>query len=167
MTANGRLGLLNDWSLRNLVPTELEKRFGFFQSKPACSFAPVFVTTDELGDAWNDSRLHLPVIVKWNGKKVGQANAGLDMVFNFARLISHASKTRQLRPGAIIGGGTVSNKNPQAGYSCIAEARAKEIASEGKPMSNYMQAGDRIHIEVLNGEGHSIFGAIDQQVTIA
>jgi fumarylacetoacetate (FAA) hydrolase len=161
------VALLNDWSLRNLVPAELEKRFGFFQSKPSCSFAPVFVTTDELGDAWNDTKLHLPVVVKWNGKKVGQANAGLDMVFNFARLISHASKTRQLRSGSMIGGGTISNKNPQSGYSCIAEARAREIASEGKAMSNYMLEGDRIHIEVLNSEGHSIFGAIDQRVTIA
>jgi fumarylacetoacetate (FAA) hydrolase len=161
------VGLLNDWSLRHLVPSELEKRFGFFQSKPATSFAPVFVTTDELGDAWQDSKLHLPVVVKWNGKKVGQANAGLDMVFNFSRLVQHASKTRNLGPGSIIGSGTVSNKSPQTGYSCIAEARAREMASDGKTVSNYMQAGDRIHIEVYTSEGQSIFGAIDQIVSIS
>jgi fumarylacetoacetate (FAA) hydrolase len=158
------VGLLNDWSLRDLVPRELEKRFGFFQSKPATSFAPVFVTTDELGMAWLDYKLHLPVQVKWNGKKVGQANAGIDMVFNFAQLIQHAAKTRNLRPGAIVGGGTVSNKSNQAGYSCIAEARAREIISDGKPLSEYMRFGDHIRIEVLNAEGQSIFGAIDQQV---
>jgi fumarylacetoacetate (FAA) hydrolase len=160
------VGLLNDWSLRNLVAAELAKHFGFFQSKPATSFAPVFVTTDELGEAWRDSTLHLPVAVKWNGKKVGHANAGLDMAFNFSRLIQHASKTRNLRPGSIIGSGTVSNKNPQTGYSCIAEARARELASDGKALSEYMRAGDRVHIEVLNSEGQSIFGALDQIVSL-
>jgi fumarylacetoacetate (FAA) hydrolase len=158
------VGLLNDWSLRRLVPTELEKRFGFFQSKPASSFAPVFVTPDELGDAWQDYKLHLPVTVKWNGKKVGQANAGMDVVFNFSRLIEHACKTRNLRSGTIIGGGTVSNKSDKAGYSCIAEARAKEIISDGKAISDYMRFGDHIRIEVINAQGHSVFGAIDQQV---
>jgi fumarylacetoacetate (FAA) hydrolase len=161
------VGLLNDWSLRNLVPIEIEKKFGFFQSKPATSFAPVFVTTDELGEAWKDTKLHLPVHVKWNGKKVGQANAGLDMSFSFAKLIEHACKTRNLKAGAIIGSGTISNKSVQTGYSCIAEARAREMASDGKPLSEYMRFGDRIHIEVLSTEGHSIFGAIDQVTAVS
>jgi fumarylacetoacetate (FAA) hydrolase len=161
------VGLLNDWSLRNLVPTELEKKFGFFQSKPATSFAPVFVTTDELGDAWKDAKLHLLVHVKWNGKKVGQANAGLDMSFSFAKLIEHACKTRNLKAGTIIGSGTISNKSVQTGYSCIAEARAREMASDGKPLSEYMRFGDRIHIEVLSTEGQSIFGAIDQVTAVS
>jgi fumarylacetoacetate (FAA) hydrolase len=158
------VGLLNDWSLRNLVPLELEKRFGFFQSKPATTFAPVFVTLDELGAAWVNSTLHLPVQVKWNGKKVGQANAGQDMTFNFAEILAHACKTRTLQPGTILGGGTVSNKSLQAGYSCIAEARAREIISGGKAISDYMKFGDNIRIEVMDGQGHSIFGAIQQQV---
>ena len=130
------IGLLNDWSLRHLVPLELEKRFGFFQSKPASAFAPVFVTPDELGQAWSNSTLHLPVQVKWNGKKVGQANAGQDMAFNFAELLAHACKTRTLQPGTILGSGTISNKSVQAGYSCIAEARAREIISGGTAISD-------------------------------
>lgn len=158
------VGLLNDWSLRHLVPLELEKRFGFFQSKPASTFAPVFVTPDELGAAWNNSTLHLPVQVKWNGKKVGQANAGQDMTFNFAELLAHACKTRNLQPGTILGSGTVSNSSVQAGYSCIAEARAREIISSGKALSEYMKFGDNVRIEVIDGHGHSIFGAIQQQV---
>ena len=158
------LGLLNDWSLRNLIAGEWQKHFGFFQSKPATSFAPVFVTPDELGDSWKDTTLHLPVIVHWNGKKVGQANAGTDVVFNFARLLEHAAKTRSLRAGSIVGGGTISNKSVSAGYSCIAEARAREMISEGKALSDYMRFGDRVKIEVLDRSGQSVFGCIDQQV---
>lgn len=158
------VGLLNDWSLRHLVSLELEKRFGFFQSKPASAFAPVFVTPDELGTAWKDFMLHLPVQVKWNGKKVGQANAGQDMAFNFAELLSHACKSRTLQPGSILGGGTVSNKSVQAGYSCIAEARAREMISGGTALSDYMKFGDNVRIEVMDAHGQSIFGAIQQQV---
>ncbi len=159
------IGLVNDWSLRNLVPPELEKQFGFLQSKPSTAFAPIFVTPDSLGEAWQDGKLHLPVEVKWNSKKVGNANAGKDMAFNFPSLIRHACRTRNLMPGTILGGGTISNQEAKTGYSCIAEARAREIIADGKPMSEYMRFGDRIHIEVRSAKNLSVFGAIDQQVT--
>ena len=122
------------------------------------------MTPNELGESWQDTVLHLPVIVHWNGKKVGQAHAGTDVVFNFARLLEHAAKTRNLKAGSIVGSGTVSNKNAGAGYSCIAEARAREMISDGKPLSDYMRFGDRIKIEVLDRAGQSVFGSIDQQV---
>ena len=156
--------LANDWSLRNLVPAELAKGFGFFQSKPATAFAPVAVTPDELGDAWRGARVHCPVLVHWNGRQVGAAEAGQDMVFDFARLVAHATKTRRMRAGSIVGSGTVSNKDAARGYSCVAEARALEMIALGQPKTGFMKFGDRIRIEMLDAAGASIFGAIDQQV---
>jgi fumarylacetoacetate (FAA) hydrolase len=158
------LMLVNDWSLRNLIPAELAKGFGFFQSKPATAFGPVAVTPDELGDAWRDGRVHLPMLCHWNGRKVGEADAGVDMVFDFPRLIAHVAKTRNARAGSIVGSGTVSNKDPARGWSCIAEVRALEMIAGGKPQTDFMRFGDRIRIEMLDAHGQSVFGAIDQQV---
>jgi fumarylacetoacetate (FAA) hydrolase len=158
------LMLVNDWSLRNLVPAELAKGFGFFQSKPATAFSPVAVTPDELGDAWRDSKVHLPIQCYWNGRRVGNAESGEDMVFDFSRLISHIAKTRRARAGSIIGSGTVSNKDASRGYSCIAEARALEMIADGKASTPFMKFGDRIRIEMKDKAGHSIFGAIEQIV---
>jgi fumarylacetoacetate (FAA) hydrolase len=158
------LMLVNDWSLRNLVPAELAKGFGFFQSKPATAFAPVAVTPDELGEAWHDNRVNLPIQCFWNGRQVGQAEAGEDMVFNFAQLIAHVAKTRRARAGSIIGSGTVSNKDASRGYSCIAEVRALEMIADGKSSTSFMKFGDRIRIEMLDKAGKSIFGAIEQEV---
>jgi fumarylacetoacetate (FAA) hydrolase len=158
------LMLVNDWSLRNLVPAELAKGFGFFQSKPATAFAPVAVTPDELGEAWRDSKVHLPIQCHWNGKRVGHAEAGEDMVFDFARLIAHATRTRRARAGSIVGSGTVSNRDASRGYSCIAEVRALEMIANGKPGTSFMKFGDRIRIEMLDNSGRSIFGSIDQEV---
>jgi fumarylacetoacetate (FAA) hydrolase len=158
--------LANDVSLRNLVPAELAKGFGFFQSKPSTSFSPVAVTPDELGDAWQDSRLHLPLTVSLNGKVVGRPHAGTDMVFSFAALIAHLCKTRNCRAGSIIGSGTVSNANSAAGYACIAEKRCLETIADGQPKTPFMKAGDRVRIEMIDADGQSIFGAIHQQVTI-
>jgi fumarylacetoacetate (FAA) hydrolase len=158
------LMLVNDWSLRNLVPAELAKGFGFFQSKPATAFAPVAVTPDELGEAWRDSKVHLPIQCHWNGKRVGNAEAGEDMVFDFARLIAHAARTRRARAGSIIGSGTVSNRDASRGYSCIAEVRALEMIANGKPGTSFMKFGDRIRIEMQDKSGRSIFGSIDQEV---
>jgi len=156
--------LANDWSLRNLVAGELAKGFGFLQSKPACAFAPVAVTPDELGEAWRDTMLHRPVQVHWNGRKVGEADAGADAVFTFAQLLAHAAHTRNLRAGSIVGAGTVSNRDPARGWSCIAEARARETIDSGEPHTGYMRFGDRVRIEVFDDLGLSLFGAIDQQV---
>jgi fumarylacetoacetate (FAA) hydrolase len=158
------LMLVNDVSLRNLIPEELAKGFGFFQSKPASSFSPVAVTPDELGTAWKDAKVHLPLRSIWNGKLVGQPNAGVDMVFNFAQLISHLVKTRNARAGTIVGSGTVSNKDAKKGYSCIAEKRCLETIADGKPITDFMSFGDTIKIEMLDADGKSIFGAIDQTV---
>lgn len=158
------LMLVNDWSLRNLVPPELAKGFGFFQSKPATTFSPVAVTPDELGDAWHDSKVHLPIQCFWNGRRVGHAEAGEDMVFSFSQLIAHVAKTRNARSGSIIGSGTVSNKDASRGYSCIAEARALEMIAQGKAITPFMKFGDRIRIEMLDPSGQSIFGAIEQEV---
>jgi len=158
------LMLVNDWSLRNLVPAELAKGFGFFQSKPATAFSPVAVTPDELGSAWRDARLHLPIDCFWNGKQVGQAQAGVDMVFSFSQLIAHMAKTRRVRAGSIVGSGTVSNKDASRGYSCIAEVRALEMIKDGKASTPFMKFGDRIRIEMLDAAGKSIFGAIEQEV---
>jgi fumarylacetoacetate (FAA) hydrolase len=158
------LALVNDVSLRNLIPEELAKGFGFFQSKPASSFSPVAVTPDELGGAWTDAKVHLPLRSVWNGKLVGQPNAGVDMVFNFAQLISHLVKTRNARAGTIVGSGTVSNKDAKKGYSCIAEKRCLETIADGRPTTGFMSFGDTIKIEMLDADGHSIFGAIDQTV---
>ncbi|QGZ53603.1 fumarylacetoacetate hydrolase family protein [Paraburkholderia acidiphila] len=156
--------LVNDVSLRNLIPAELAKGFGFFQSKPASAFAPVMVTPDELGGHWREGRVHLPLIVHWNGKKVGQPDAGTDMVFHFGQLIAHAAKTRNLRAGAIVGSGTVSNKDAKRGYCCIAEKRCLEMIESGQASTEFMKFGDSVKIEMLDEAGKSIFGAIDQAV---
>jgi fumarylacetoacetate (FAA) hydrolase len=156
--------LVNDWSLRNLIPAELAKGFGFFQGKPATAFGPVAVTPDELGGAWRDGKVHLPMLCDWNGARVGQADAGVDMVFDFAQLIAHAVKTRNARAGTIVGSGTVSNKDPAKGYSCIAEVRAFEMIEHGEPRTGFMSFGDRIRIEMLDANGQSVFGAIEQRV---
>ncbi|MES2049689.1 MAG: fumarylacetoacetate hydrolase family protein [Pseudomonadota bacterium] len=158
------LMLVNDVSLRNLIPAELAKGFGFFQSKPASSFSPVAVTPDELGDAWKDGKVHLPLRSTWNKVLVGQPNAGVDMVFSFPQLITHLCKTRNARAGTIIGSGTVSNKDASKGFSCIAEKRALEMIADGTPATPFMQFGDSIKIEMLDKSGKSIFGAIDQSV---
>jgi len=156
--------LVNDVSLRNLIPAELAKGFGFFQSKPASAFAPVAVTPDELGEHWREGRVHLPLIVHWNGRKVGQPDAGTDMVFHFGQLIAHAAKTRNLRAGAIVGSGTVSNKDAKRGYCCIAEKRCLEMIEHGQASTEFMKYGDTVKIEMLDEAGKSIFGAIDQAV---
>lgn len=156
--------LANDWSLRSLVPAEIAKGFGFLQSKPATAFAPLAVTPDELGDAWRDDMVHLPVLVHVNGRKVGEADAGTDTVFAFPQLIAHAALTRNLRAGSIVGAGTVSNRDPARGWSCIAEARARETLASGEPRTGYLKFGDRVRIEMIDARRSSVFGAIDQQV---
>jgi len=164
--------LANDWSLRNLIPAELAKGFGFFQSKPATAFSPVAVTPDELGDAWQGGRLHLTLQSTWNGRKVGLCDAGAEMSFDFGQLIAHIGKTRNVRAGSIVGSGTVSNKGIETdgrtewprGYSCIAEKRAIETIQDGKPSTSFMKFGDTIRIEMKGRDGQSLFGAIDQKV---
>jgi fumarylacetoacetate (FAA) hydrolase len=156
--------LANDWSLRNLVPAELAKGFGFLQSKPATAFGPVAVTPDEVGDAWAGGRLHLSVESRWNGKRVGLTEAGPEMTFHFGQLLAHVAKTRRLRAGSIVGSGTVSNKDWSHGVSCIAELRAIETIEGGTPKTAFMQFGDTIRIEVLGRDGGSVFGAIEQRV---
>lgn len=156
--------LVNDVSLRNLIPAELGKGFGFFQSKPSSAFSPVCVTPDALGDAWKDGRLHLPLVVTLNEKPFGQPNAGVDMVFDFGTLIAHAAKTRPLVAGTIIGSGTVSNKDRSAGSACLAEVRMIETIENGKPQTPFLKFGDRVRIEMMDKNGKSIFGAIDQAV---
>jgi fumarylacetoacetate (FAA) hydrolase len=159
--------LVNDVSLRNLIPDELAKGFGFVQSKPACSFSPVAVTPDELDDAWKGGKVHLPLRSTWNGKLVGQPHAGVDMVFSFPQLVAHLAKSRNVRAGSIVGAGTVSNKDAKRGYSCIAEQRCLETIAGGAPLTPFMAFGDTIRIEMLNGDGKSIFGAIEQSVVQA
>jgi fumarylacetoacetate (FAA) hydrolase len=166
--------LVNDVSLRGLIPGELGKGFGFFHGKPSSAFSPVAVTPDELGDAWDGGRLSLPLTVDLNGQPFGRANAGIDMTFDFPTLIAHAAKTRPLGAGAIIGSGTVSNKRDGGpgkpvdaggvGYSCIAEIRVIETIENGGPKTPFMKFGDTVRIEMKDGEGHSIFGAIEQTV---
>jgi fumarylacetoacetate (FAA) hydrolase len=166
--------LVNDVSLRNLIPAELAKGFGFFQSKPSSAFSPVAVTPDELGDAWRDAKLHLPLLSELNGELFGRPDAGVDMTFDFGQLVAHAAKTRPLSAGAIIGSGTVSNKLDGGpgkhvnaggvGYSCIAEVRTIETIKNGKPATPFMQFGDRIRISMRDAAGQSIFGSIDQVV---
>ncbi len=158
------LMLVNDVSLRNLIPAELGKGFGFFQSKPATAFSPVAVTPDELGDAWSEGRVHRPMIVHWNSKKVGQPDCGTDMVFHFGQLVAHAAKTRNLRAGSIVGSGTISNKDTKRGYCCIAEKRCLEIIEHGAAQTEFMKFGDSVKIEMFDDAGKSIFGAIDQLV---
>ena len=166
--------LVNDVSLRNLIPAELAKGFGFLQSKPASSFSPVAVTPDELGAAWRDGKVHRPLVSTLNGSLFGRPEAGVDMTFSFPRLVAHAAKTRELRAGTIVGSGTVSNKEnggpgrPASaggiGYSCIAEQRTVETIVAGAPATPFMRFGDRIRIEMLDDAGRSIFGAIDQRI---
>jgi fumarylacetoacetate (FAA) hydrolase len=158
------LMLVNDWSLRNLIPAELAKGFGFLQSKPATAFSPVAVTLDELGAAWQGGRVHLTLHSTWNGRTVGQTQAGPEMTFHFGQLIAHVAKTRRLRAGSIIGSGTVSNKDWAQGYSCVAEKRAIETIESGAPQTAFMQFGDTIRIEMTDHAGLSLFGAIDQRV---
>ncbi|MEJ7930403.1 fumarylacetoacetate hydrolase family protein [Ramlibacter sp. AN1015] len=168
--------LANEVTLRNLVPPELDKGFGFVQSKPATAFSPVAVTLDELGDAWQGGRLHLPLHSSWNGRKVGICEAGADMDFHFGELIAHLCKTRNVRAGSIVGSGTVSNKAVQGsggsmdwpkGYSCIAEKRAMETLLDGRPSTAFMKFGDTIRIEMKGRDGQSIFGAIEQEIVAA
>jgi fumarylacetoacetate (FAA) hydrolase len=161
------LMLVNDVSLRHLIPDELAKGFGFFQSKPASSFSPVAITPDELGANWDGQKVHLPLISHLNNELFGQPNAGIDMTFSFPELIQHAAKTRQLRAGTIIGSGTVSNLDRSQGSSCIAEKRMLEVLALGNPQTSYMHFGDRIRIEMLDEQGNSLFGAIDQTVAKA
>lgn len=166
--------LVNDVSLRGLIPAELAKGFGFFQSKPSSAFSPVAITPDELGDKWEDGKVHLPLLVTLNGEAFGKANAGIDMTFNFPQLVSHVAKTRPLGAGAVIGSGTVSNKQDTehgsaikdggVGYSCLAEVRMIETINDGKPSTPFMKFGDTIRIEMNDDEGNSIFGVIEQTV---
>ena len=164
--------IANDVSLRRLIPNELAKNFGFLQGKPATAFSPVAVTLDELGDAWEQGRLHLSMRVDWNGKRVGMCEAGPEMTFHFGQLIAHLCKTRNVRAGSIIGSGTVSNKAVEVdgrkdwpkGYSCIAEKRAIETILDGKASTDFMQFGDTVRIEMKGRDGQSVFGAIDQTI---
>jgi fumarylacetoacetate (FAA) hydrolase len=166
--------LVNDVSLRGLIPAELGKGFGFFQGKPSTAFSPVAVTPDELGEAWDGGRLHLPLMVDLNGKPFGRANAGIGMTFDFPALIAHAAKTRPLCAGTIVGSGTVSNKldggpgkpvdQGGVGYSCIAEIRTVETIEAGAPKTPFLRFGDVVRIEMRDADGHSIFGAIEQSV---
>lgn len=167
--------LVNDVSLRGLIPGELAKGFGFFQSKPSSAFSPVAVTPDELGDAWQDSLIHLPLLVDYNREAFGRAEAGVDATFNLAQLVAHAAKTRNLGAGTIVGSGTVSNKGADggpgkpvneggAGYSCIAEIRMIETINDGAAKTPFMKPGDTVKVEMKDKDGHSIFGAIKQEV---
>jgi fumarylacetoacetate (FAA) hydrolase len=158
--------LANDWSLRNLVPAELAKGFGFVQSKPATAFSPVAVTPDELGDAWVEGRVHLTLQSSWNGRKVGLCEAGPEMAFHFGQLIAHLCKTRNVRAGSIVGSGTVSNQDWSRGYHCIAEKRCVETIQDGQPSTEFMKHGDTIRIEMKGRDGQSLFGAIDQEVVV-
>jgi len=161
------LMLVNDWSLRNLIPGELAKGFGFYQSKPATAFSPVAVTPDELGAAWDGAKLHLPLVVHLNDGLLGRPNAGVDMTFDFGQLIAHVTRTRRLGAGAIVGSGTISNYDRSLGSCCLAELRMLETIAQGKPSTPFLKFGDRVRIEMLDAEGRSIFGAIQQQVVRA
>ena len=158
------VGLVNDVSLRNLIPDELAKGFGFLQSKPRSALSPVFVTLDELGDAWRDSKVHLPLVTHVNGDWFGAPEAGVDMQFSFAQLLAHAAKTRPLSAGTIVGSGTVANEDTSLGASCFAEKRTVETLENGKPSTPFMSFGDTVRIEMLDADGRSIFGAIEQRI---
>jgi fumarylacetoacetate (FAA) hydrolase len=169
------VGLTNDVSLRNLIPGELAKGFGFFQSKPASSFSPVFVTPDALGSRWAEGKLKGALEVELNGQPFGRAEAAEDMTFDFGTLIAHAARSRKLGAGTIIGSGTVSNRDSDGGpgkpvaagglgYSCIAEVRMVETILRGKPETEFLKAGDRVAITMRDDKHHPIFGTIDQQV---
>ena len=168
--ARGRIRLVmlvNDWSLRNLIPVELAKGFGFYQSKPATAFSPVAVTPEELGDAWDGGKLHLPLVSHVNGVLLGRPEAGVDMTFDFPRLIEHVTRTRRLGAGAIVGSGTVSNYDRSRGSSCLAERRMLEQIEHGRAITPFLRFGDRVRIEMFDRDGQSIFGAIDQKVVPA
>jgi fumarylacetoacetate (FAA) hydrolase len=158
--------IVNDVSLRGLIPEELASGFGFFQSKPSSAFAPFALTLDELGQAWQNGRLCLPLSVELNGEFFGNADAGA-MHFHFGELIAHAARTRNLGPGTIVGSGTVSNDDPARGSSCLAEKRMIETIAAGKPSTPFMRLGDRVRIEMRDAEGRSLFGAIKQKVASA
>jgi fumarylacetoacetate (FAA) hydrolase len=161
------LMLVNDWTLRNLVPGELAKGFGFYQSKPATGFSPVALTPDELGDAWHDGKVHRPLVSHINGKRFGSPNAGVDMTFDFHQIMAHAARTRRLGAGTIVGSGTVSNTDRSTGSSCLAELRALEMIEYGAPRTPFLRFGDRVRIEMLDPAGASLFGAIEQRVVRA
>jgi fumarylacetoacetate (FAA) hydrolase len=156
--------LANDWSLRNLIPAELAKGFGFVQGKPATAFSPVAVTPDEVGTAWRGGRLHLSLESRWNGQRVGLTEAGPEMAFHFGQLIAHVARTRRLRAGTLFGSGTVSNQDESRGCSCVAEKRAIEMIQTGAPQTTYLRFGDTLRIEMLGTDGQSVFGAIEQRV---
>ena len=156
--------LMNDVSLRGLIPQELGKGFGFLQSKPPSAFTPVAVTPDSLGDAWKEGKLHLPLISHLNDVEMGHPNAGMDMQFHFGQLIAHAAKTRPLCAGAIVGSGTISNYDPDSGISCLAEIRMIEKIESGDFKTPFMKYGDKVRIEMLDENGQSIFGAIEQKI---
>ena len=156
------IGLINDVSLRNLIPGELAKGFGFLQSKPRSALSPVFVTPDELGDAWKNAKVHLALTTHINGAWFGAPEAGEDMQFSFAELVAHAAKTRPLSAGTIVGSGTIANQDESRGASCLAERRTLETLSDGKPKTPFLKFGDTVRIEMFDRAGHSVFGAIEQ-----
>jgi len=158
------IGLVNDVSLRNLIPNELGKGFGFLQSKPRSALSPVFVTPDELGDAGRECKVHLPLLTHVNGEWFGAPEAGVDMQFNFAQLIAHAARTRPLSAGTVVGSGTVANEDTSRGASCFAERRTVETLEHGKPVTPFMSFGDTVRIEMLDRDGRSVFGAIEQRI---
>lgn len=158
------IGLVNDVSLRNLIPPELAKGFGFLQSKPRSALSPVFVTPDELGDDWRGDKLHLPLLTHINGAWFGAPEAGEDMQFSFAQLVAHAAKTRPLSAGTIVGSGTIANEDTSRGASCFAERRTIETLETGKPITPFMSFGDSVRVEMLDHDGRSIFGAIEQVI---
>ena len=158
------IGLVNDVSLRNLIPPELAKGFGFLQSKPRSALSPVFVTPDELGEAWRGNKLHLPLLTHVNGKWFGAPEAGVDMQFDFAQLVAHAARTRPLSAGAIVGSGTIANEDTTKGASCFAEQRTVETLRDGKPSTPFMKFGDVVRIEMKAADGGDIFGAIEQRI---
>lgn len=158
------LALANDWTLRERVPPELAKGFGFLQSKPATAFAPVVLTPDECGEAWQGGRLQARVHVQLNGERVAMCDTGPEMVFHFGQLIAHLAKTRRVRAGSIVGSGTISNEDRSHGVCCLAERRAIETLDDGEPKTPWLQHGDRVRIECVDADGRSLFGAIDQRV---
>lgn len=158
------LVLLNDVSLRNLIPGELKKGFGFLQSKPTTTFSPVAVTPDELGQDWQEHKVNLPLYSYLNGSLFGKPNAGVDMTFSFARLVEHVAKSRKLTAGSIVGSGTISNQDRSKGSSCIAERRMLEIIEQGEPQTSFLQFGDKVKIEMLNAVNENVFGSIEQEI---
>jgi fumarylacetoacetate (FAA) hydrolase len=156
--------ICNDVSLRGLIPEELARGFGFFQSKPSSAFAPFALSLDELSQHWKEGRLHLPLMSEYNGKPFGRPEAG-EMHFHFGQLIAHAARTRDLAAGTIIGSGTVSNEDAQRGGSCLAEKRMLETINTGKPITPFMNFGDTVKIEVLDRQGHNLFGTIFQKIS--